>query len=133
MVLSGTLYCTVRSGRSVRDLHWEGHCSGTVTMGNFGRDDSVTMRAPQFSLNRPLGRYCISAMSVCLYVCVPVTIQNSHFPVSWRLTVKGCIANFGLQSHKLISSLCFDDFLRFSIFSGFWKHPYVNQPNVDNG
>ena len=35
--------------------------------------------------------------SVCLSVCLSVTIQNSHFPVSWRLLVKGCIANVGLR------------------------------------
>ena len=35
--------------------------------------------------------------SVCLFVCVFVTLQNTHFLVLWRLQVEGCIANTGLQ------------------------------------
>ena len=50
--------------------------------------------------------------------------------------VKGCIANIGIPS--LFSYFYFDDFLRFSTFSGFWcqptvDQPTVSQPTVDNG
>ena len=35
--------------------------------------------------------------SHCSSICLSVTIQNYHFPVSWRLLIKGRIANIGLQ------------------------------------
>ena len=38
----------------------------------------------------------------CQCVCVSVTIQNTHFRVSWRLLVEGYIANIGLQWHNFM-------------------------------
>ena len=55
------------------------------------------MHEHKFSLNWPLGRFSLLvAMSVCVSVLESVTIQNTHFQVSWRLLVEGCNANIGL-------------------------------------
>ena len=73
-VLACTVQCTV-----IGTLQW--NC---VTMGHCGCNDNVTMRAPEFIIEWALGRFILSALSLCLYVCVAVIIQKTHFPVSWR-------------------------------------------------
>ena len=55
--------------------------------------------------------------SPCLFVCLFEPSQNTHFRVSWRLLVKGCIANIGLWSHVFLD----DFFVVFQLFSFFWK------------
>ena len=48
----------------------------------------------------------------CLFVCLFVLLQITHFPVSWRLMVKKRITNIGLRSQNVVSSH-FNDFLVF--------------------
>ena len=36
----------------------------------------------------------------CLFACLTVPSQNTHFQVSWRFLYKGQISNIGLRSHN---------------------------------
>ena len=44
-----------------------------------------------------IAHLCHVRLYVCMSVCLSVTIQNTHFRVSWRLLVEGRIANIDLQ------------------------------------
>ena len=78
-------------------------------------------------------QFCHSvAMSICLFVCLSVTIQNTHVQRSWRLLIEGRIANIGLQWHicssfhqlgplgrvGLVVAMCV------SLFLCFWVVPF---------
>ena len=54
----------------------------------------------------PLGRFSHRvAMSVCLWFCLSVPLQNTHFPVLLRALVEEQIPNIALWSHNDNSSL----------------------------
>ena len=87
------------------------------------------LKTEPFSLNQPLCRLSQRvAMSICLSVCLSVcllsvTIQNTPFRVSWRLLVKGHIANIGIRWHYFFFLFCFDNLVFLFLFSGFWYLP----------
>ena len=62
--------------------------------------------------------------SRCPSVCRSVTIQNTHFRVSWRLLVDGRMANIGLWWHNCFLSFPFWWFVYVFQFFGFSEPAY---------
>ena len=91
----------------------------------------------------PLGKFSYRVfMSVCLYVCMYVPLQNTHFERSTKFWSKVVSLILVFNDIILFSFSFFFVwvifFLHFSAFRGFWKpptvdHPTVSQPTVDNG
>ena len=71
----------------------------------------------------------LPCLSVCLCVCLPS--WNTHFRVSRRLLVKGCISQLCLQSHNFRCFMTCDTY-RFEIF-GSWPPLTANDWEVSRG
>ena len=84
------------------------------------------------SLNKPCVQFSyLSAKSVCVFVCLFVPSQKTHFPVDWRLLVKG-VSLILACTNKMYTFSCLDDFLEFLNFTCFLSSK-ADQPTMFNG